>query len=401
MFNANQSVDNNPKKNIYTQLISLNNANNNSGGTITTANNNNDLSLFSNNYNNGVNSQFSFSSHGASSSSSSAVDTTKVTHSTGQRSRHQFSSPNATANQNNTESSIYGMENTRASQYFTKDFGTTASQPSFNSTLQKFDIKNINQPAPAFNSSVHNFGLQKFSQSDSGVVVFRDSTLNISDSNAVAYVSNNGGILNSNNSQGSSTAKYGAFGDSTSSESSNFIHSPLGTTYKESTMVNDTDFANNVRLEGQINEVLNSKLHQRQELEKLSEELSLTKGGALKETVELSGAAIRLYAQLVEHTESQERKLKDTNARLEAIMTAMAIAPPNGITKYGKYDVQEVAHRFLIKQETLKQENTEFKKLLDYGKAKEHDIIIGLLVNEMKTLSRQKERLEKEIATTN
>ena len=88
-----------------------------------------------------------------------------------------------------------------------------------------------------------------------------------------------------------------------------------------------------------------------------------------------------LYTLSTKLRETQE-KLKATEDHLESILCAIALNPSNSITKDGRYDVETIAHKIIVRLEILTKENKEMAKMLSYGKSKEINIELNLAKRE-------------------
>ncbi|KAH3665416.1 hypothetical protein OGAPHI_003600 [Ogataea philodendri] len=105
----------------------------------------------------------------------------------------------------------------------------------------------------------------------------------------------------------------------------------------------------------------------------------------------------QLYNKLAEKLQATQDELEDTKLRLEVILTAIALNPNQSVTKTGRYDEEEIAHKVITKMQMLTEENEEMAKMLSYGKSKEKDIEIGLLRKQNTELKTKISKLETKV----
>lgn len=105
----------------------------------------------------------------------------------------------------------------------------------------------------------------------------------------------------------------------------------------------------------------------------------------------------QLFRRMSITLQEREDELADVRTRLESVLTALALDPSNSITKYGRYDAETIAHKTVVRIETLARENTEMAKMLAYGRAKETQIEIELLKRENYELRQQLELLRLQV----
>lgn len=105
-----------------------------------------------------------------------------------------------------------------------------------------------------------------------------------------------------------------------------------------------------------------------------------------------------LYTLATRLKETQE-KLKTTEDSLESILCAIALNPSNSITKDGRYDVETIAHKIIVRLEILTKENKEMAKMLSYGKSKEINIELNLAKRENMELKERIKVLEDRISS--
>lgn len=89
-----------------------------------------------------------------------------------------------------------------------------------------------------------------------------------------------------------------------------------------------------------------------------------------------------VFRKLSDSLQKKEEELSDTKQTLESVLTALALSPTNSITKYGRYDAEALAHKMVVRIETLTKENQEMAKMLAYGRSKETQIELQLMKKE-------------------
>lgn len=119
---------------------------------------------------------------------------------------------------------------------------------------------------------------------------------------------------------------------------------------------------------------------------------------------EIPNSINELIARLSKNNENNINKIKDLETRLESIVTAIMMNPMNvngnvnGLnnvpTEYGRYDEEAIAHKLVVRLETLTKENEEMGKMLSYGRSKEMQIDIKLLQRENELLNKRIKELE-------
>lgn len=95
-------------------------------------------------------------------------------------------------------------------------------------------------------------------------------------------------------------------------------------------------------------------------------------------------------------TEKDEELIKTKND-LESLITAIALDPSNSITKNGRFDIETVAHKLIVRLEILTKENNEMSKMLSYGRAKETQIELNLVKKENSELKEKIAFLEQKL----
>lgn len=85
-----------------------------------------------------------------------------------------------------------------------------------------------------------------------------------------------------------------------------------------------------------------------------------------------------LYNELSSKLLTKEEELMETNDNLESLITSITLNPTNSITKNGRYDIETIAHKMIVKLEILNKENKEMAKMISYGRSKELQIELNL-----------------------
>ncbi|CCK72171.1 Mum2p KNAG_0J00890 [Huiozyma naganishii CBS 8797] len=99
---------------------------------------------------------------------------------------------------------------------------------------------------------------------------------------------------------------------------------------------------------------------------------------------------------LAEQVAARNKELQSTRETLESVLTAVALNPSNSVTKTGRYDVEAVAHKMVVRLELLNRENKEMAKMLSYGRAKELQVELNLARKEANELRRELDALKKQ-----
>lgn len=94
--------------------------------------------------------------------------------------------------------------------------------------------------------------------------------------------------------------------------------------------------------------------------------------------IEVPTSVEQVFKKLSSSLEKKDKELEETKQTLESVLTALALNPTNSITKYGRYDAEALAHKMVVRLETLTKENQEMAKMLAYGRAKEVQIELQL-----------------------
>lgn len=120
---------------------------------------------------------------------------------------------------------------------------------------------------------------------------------------------------------------------------------------------------------------------------------------------EIPNSINELIVRLSKRNEFNNAKIKEIETRLDSILTAIIMNPMNingnvtmlnNIpTEYGRYDEEAIAHKLVVRLETLTKENEEMGKILSYGRSKEYQIDIKLLKRENQILKAKIKELEK------
>ncbi|KAL3228948.1 Protein MUM2 [Nakaseomyces bracarensis] len=113
--------------------------------------------------------------------------------------------------------------------------------------------------------------------------------------------------------------------------------------------------------------------------------------------IEVSNSLDIIFRKLSTALQNREKELEEANNNLECILTALAMNPSNSSTKFGRYDTEELAHKTVVRLETLTKENQEMAKLLSFGRAKEKQIALEILKKENKELKDQIKRLNEKL----
>ncbi|XBW35454.1 hypothetical protein QEN19_001024 [Hanseniaspora menglaensis] len=111
---------------------------------------------------------------------------------------------------------------------------------------------------------------------------------------------------------------------------------------------------------------------------------------------EIPNSINELILRLSKKNEANNEKIKDLETRLDSIVTAVMMNPMNisgngnminnVSTDHGRYDEEAIAHKLVVRLETLTKENEEMGKMLSYGRSKEYQIDIKLLKRENEIL---------------
>lgn len=94
--------------------------------------------------------------------------------------------------------------------------------------------------------------------------------------------------------------------------------------------------------------------------------------------IEVPTSVEQVFKKLSSSLEKKDKELEETKQTLESVLTALALNPTNSVTKYGRYDAEALAHKMVVRLETLTKENQEMAKMLAYGRAKEVQIELQL-----------------------
>ncbi|KAG7923875.1 hypothetical protein KL905_000029 [Ogataea polymorpha] len=131
-----------------------------------------------------------------------------------------------------------------------------------------------------------------------------------------------------------------------------------------------------------------------EEVARLNSILRVSDSDDNRKTFEIPKNHEQLYTKLTEKLQAAQEELEETKLRLEVVLTAVALNPNQWITKTGRYDEEEIAHKIITKMQMLTEENEEMAKMLSYGKSKEKDIEIGLLRKQNVELKTKVAKLE-------
>lgn len=101
---------------------------------------------------------------------------------------------------------------------------------------------------------------------------------------------------------------------------------------------------------------------------------------------EIPTSVEQIFKMLSSSLRKKSEELEETKQTLECILTALAVSPTNSVTKYGRYDAEALAHKMVVRLETLTKENQEMARMLAYGRAKEVQIELQLAKMENRDL---------------
>ena len=125
---------------------------------------------------------------------------------------------------------------------------------------------------------------------------------------------------------------------------------------------------------------------------------------------EIPNSINELISRLSKRNEANNAKIKDLETRLDSLLTAVMMNPMNingnsnilnnVPAEHGRYDEEAIAHKLVVRLETLTKENEEMGKMLSYGRSKEYQIDIKLLKRENEILKAKiKELSQKKVET--
>ncbi|GAV54732.1 hypothetical protein ZYGR_0AS00540 [Zygosaccharomyces rouxii] len=103
-------------------------------------------------------------------------------------------------------------------------------------------------------------------------------------------------------------------------------------------------------------------------------------------SLEIPDSVENMFKKMSESLQKKDEELIAANQTLESILTALALNPTNSMTKYGRYDPEALAHKTVVRIETLTKENQEMSKMLAYGRSKEAQIELQLMKKENEEL---------------
>lgn len=95
-------------------------------------------------------------------------------------------------------------------------------------------------------------------------------------------------------------------------------------------------------------------------------------------SIEVPTSVEQVFKKMSTSLKKKDEELEETKQTLESVLTALALNPTNSVTKYGRYDAEALAHKMVVRLETLTKENQEMAKMLAYGRAKEVQIELQL-----------------------
>ncbi|CAR22107.1 Mum2p [Lachancea thermotolerans CBS 6340] len=112
-------------------------------------------------------------------------------------------------------------------------------------------------------------------------------------------------------------------------------------------------------------------------------------------TVEMPVSLESIFHKMSSVIAAKDKELEETSRRLESIVTAIALNPSNSVTKLGRYDEEALAHKMVVRLETLTKENQDMAKMLGYGRSKEQHIELELIKRENQELKRKLSQVER------
>ncbi|SCU78503.1 LANO_0A03180g1_1 [Lachancea nothofagi CBS 11611] len=118
---------------------------------------------------------------------------------------------------------------------------------------------------------------------------------------------------------------------------------------------------------------------------------------ATDSTVDMPATLELIFHKLSRSLASKDKDLNETKRRLESLVTAVALNPSNSVTKLGRYDEEALAHKMVVRLETLTKENQDMAKMLGYGRSKEIHIEMELLKKENQDLKRKLSQAERKV----
>lgn len=101
-----------------------------------------------------------------------------------------------------------------------------------------------------------------------------------------------------------------------------------------------------------------------------------------------------IFMKLSDSLKKKDKELQETKQRLESVITALALNPTNTTTKFGRYDEEALAHKMVIRLESLTNENQEMARMLSYGRVKERLIEFEIIRKENEELRERIKILE-------
>lgn len=102
----------------------------------------------------------------------------------------------------------------------------------------------------------------------------------------------------------------------------------------------------------------------------------------LSDPIEIPHNLELIFRRLSETLRQRKKELEEATQSLEAVLTALALDPTNSVTRYGRYDAENISHKMVVRLETLTNENKEMAKMLAYGRSKETQIELQLVKKE-------------------
>ncbi|CCE61480.1 hypothetical protein TPHA_0A04040 [Tetrapisispora phaffii CBS 4417] len=123
--------------------------------------------------------------------------------------------------------------------------------------------------------------------------------------------------------------------------------------------------------------------------EEVNKEQLIPQSNTSEQSLEIPQSLLHIFKRLSTALQETEFELEETNKVLESLLTAIALEPSNTSTKFGRYDVESLAHKMIVRIETLTSENQEMTKMIAYGRSKEKQIELELLKSENRNLKEQ------------
>lgn len=309
-------------------------------------------------------------------------------------SRYNNASPfinnNATTNSNNNNNNInrYNLNNLPRDQkrYFYTDNTNAMAVDTAGS-----DITNSNTISSLGGMNILDSSSSKHTSSGSGFNSRMDNSFNngFVDNGTTANTSMNFPLMNRNNSIDVNYTDNNGITTNNNNNNSNSNNA------KSNTNNNFENYNLQLRIkESQIQYLELQIKNFKSILAKGNESKNVLADEMNSKEIELPENIINIFKKLSNVLQRKEQELDESKKRLESILTALALHPSNSISKDGRYDVEALAHRMVVRIETLTNENKEFSKMLAYGRAKEVQIELQLYKKENAELKETLRKLE-------